>query len=253
MYDITCVIPLYGKTCEDTSLRMVSSLALQKTDYSVKYLFYYDDTVSKDALAQIYFLFKGRNIDYDVIYSNKTCSGYKRNMGIEWAQKNSKYIWFIDQDDYLVNDDVFESTIPALLKYNLPCIKVTYNIPDYINAFNRENILKTPTMPFQYIIRTDLIDDCRFDEDIEYGSDINYVIKFLLEQGYYKFSEDSTMLNLAKDFPTITTIQYFYNYLNENSYMNKHAVSEHKTKQEEINHAISILEKLKERFDNESN
>ena len=247
MYDLTCVVPLYGANCEDVSLRMVSSLAIQNTNYSVKYMFYYDDTVSRKAIAQIDSLFQIHNKDYDIVYCEKSCSGYKRNKGLEYAVENSKYVWFIDQDDYLMSEYAISLILEYPLIYNLPILRINFEIPELVNEENKKYIYGTITMPWIYIFRTDLIKKYRFGEDSEYGSDIPVTIEFLLDNGYYKFYENDIKLECIKNISYIRGKLYFYNYLNANSYMYKHAVNEGNIKDGEVDEAVNMLIKLRDR------
>lgn len=249
MYDLVCIVPLYGESCEDVSLRMISSLALQKTKFSVKFLFYYDNTVSKDALGQIISLFKGRHNDYDIIYSGQTCSGYKRNLGLKFAEENSKYVWLLDQDDYLLTDKVIDIALTYLLQSNDKVFKITFRIPDYIDAENNKIIHSIPTMPWQYIIRTDLIKGYKFNENNEYGSDVPYTIRFLAMNDYIKINEDLSV-TYKKMLPAVNYSLYFYNYLNPHSYMSTHLTIKEEPKHSQMDYAYSEIRKVKEEYEN---
>ena len=248
MYDLVCVVPLYGKNCEDTSLRMVSSLALQKAIHKIKYKFYYDDTVSEQTLSQIKYLLDNRNIDYDITYSELTCSGHKRNMGIKYAIENSKYIWLVDQDDYLLRNDTLEVIISICLHYNLDIFKVSYSVPDNIGKGNEDTIRTIPTMPWQYVVRTDLLEGYAFDEVMEYGSDVPFSIRLLVMNKYMKVNKDLSV-SYVKVLPAIEHKLYFYNYLNEDSYMYYHAVAGSEVKEDQREKAFAEIAKVKEEFE----
>ena len=251
MYDLTVILPLYGKDCEDVSLRMVSSLALQKTQFNVKYLFYFDKTVSVGAIYQIESLFRRRHPekDYDIIYSNETCSGYKRNLGLKFAEENSKYVWLVDQDDYIISDDVIEIVLKFLLGNNERAFKISFATPDYLDEENNKIIHSIPTMPWQYIVRTDLIKGYRFREDGEYGSDVPFSIRFLVMNDYMKVNDDLTV-SIKTLMPQIRNNLYFYNYLNPNSYMSTHLYKTETTKEDEREYAYSEIRKVKEEYEN---
>lgn len=252
MLDLAVIIPLYGKNCEDVSLRMISSLAIQKTKYNVEYEFYYDDTVSKSTLNQIRYLLDYRDINYNIFHCEKSASGYKRNLALEYAKENAKYVWFIDQDDYLISDYTFEYILNGLTSISgVTCLKINFAVPDktVIGEFNYNTIIKTPTMPWLYVIRTDKLDGLYFMENMEYGSDIPYTINFLVSNGYYAFDEDGITLHQIKPFVTLNPNLplYYYNYLNINSYMNKHAKTNGKQKEIEIEKASALLQECKDK------
>lgn len=249
MYDLVCIVPLYGVDCENVSLRMISSLAIQKTSYKVKYLFYYDKTVSNLAIDQVKFIMSNRDISYDVINSEQTCSGYKRNLGLDFAEKNSKYVWCLDQDDYLLREDAIQNILRTCFEDNIDIFKIKYNLPDIIDEQNRNIISVIPTMPWQYVVRTDLIDDCRFNEENEYGSDIPYSIKLLVKTGYIKVNDKLT-INYLKLPKTFSISLYFYNYLNPLSYMTEHATAQSDKKNKEVEYALGELRKLREQYEN---
>ena len=249
MYDLVCIVPLYGADCENVSLRMISSLAIQKTSYKVKYLFYYDDTVSTFAVDQVKFLMGNRKLFYDIYKVDKTCSGHKRNLGLEFAQKRSKYVWCLDQDDYLLREDAIQNILDFCLKRNIDIFKIKYDLPGILDQENKNIISVIPTMPWQYVVRTDLINDCRFNENNEYGSDIPYSIRVLVKTGYIKIN-DQLSINYIKPPLSFSVSLYFYNYLNPDSYMAEHALSESSKKDHEVDYAYGELRKLRAEFEN---
>lgn len=248
-YDLTCVIPLYGENCEDTSLRMVSSLAVQKTNYKVRYLFFVDDTVSQKAIDQINYLIGGKGIEYHILASKETSSGYKRNIGIDMSLDESEFIWFIDQDDYLIKNETFDIILDSFSLYpTLNFARIMFLVPDNIGAFNEKTIYNTPTMPFQWVIRTELLRDCRFRTDVEYGSDIPITISILAKEKFIRFNKDLTFAYI-KDLPRFNIVLYYYNYLNNNSYMNKHTHLEDEKKQKEIDKAYEIIAEIRDKYE----
>lgn len=249
MYDLVCVLPLYGKNCEDVSLRMISSMALQKTTFKVKYLFYYDDTVSTKTLNQIIFLMDSRNIDYEIIKSEKTCSGYKRNLGLRYAEKNAKYVWLLDQDDYLEYEDAIDIILKYCLKENPKILKLLFRTPSYLDEENTKIIHSIPTMPWQYVVKTDLLDGISFKEDNEYGSDIPYSIQLLVKNGYAVVNNELTM-NYVKLPPTCAIPLYYYNYLNKNSYMGNYAMFNDQDMIKQQDYGYAELRKIKEKYEN---
>ena len=245
MNDLLCVIPLYGNDCERVSLRMVSSLAIQETKYDVTYLFIYDDTVSLDALINIKLLLRNSKIKFVMMKSDKQRSGYKRNKGIRYASENGfNYIWFLDQDDYIIKDNVFDPILYFLYHNNAEVLRIGFELPDTIDEQNKKNLMITVTMPWLYIIKVELIKDYRFNEEHEYGSDVPYTIRFLANRGYIKILPDAK-LRIVKEIYTSVISLYYYNYLNDNSYMGKHFHMEGSEKQEEVDYAINEILKVK--------
>ena len=249
MYDLVCVLPLYGKNCEDVSLRMISSMALQKTTFKVKYLFYYDDTVSTKTLNQIIFLMDSRNIDYEIIKSEKTCSGYKRNLGLRYAEKNAKYVWLLDQDDYLEYEDAIDIILKYCLKENPKILKLLFRTPSYLDEQNTKIIHSIPTMPWQYVVKTDLLDGISFKEDNEYGSDITYSIQLLVKNGYAVVNNELTV-NYVELPPICAIPLYYYNYLNKNSYMGNYAMFNDQDMIKQQDYGYAELRKIKEKYEN---
>ena len=258
MCDLVCVIPLYGDDCQDVSLRMVSSLALQKTGYIVKYVFYYDDTVSRATINQICFLMsqRGRILDKDyyIFYSEITSSGHKRNLGLKFALENSIYVWFLDQDDYLLRDDAIQIILYNCYKAQLDAVQIKFNIPDSVDAANRKTIFNTPTMPWKYIFKTSKLEGYAFREDCEYGSDIPITIRYLSDNDHIKFNDDLTFnFYIDNQIPTIKATIYFYNYLNTNSHMYSFAIKDKEHQKEPMDKAYTLIREIKESKVNENN
>ena len=252
-YDLTCVIPLYGDNCENVSLKMVSSLATQETKYKIRYLFFSDKTVSDKAIEQIHYLLSGRKTEYCVIHCPDTSSGSKRNLGIQLSLDVSQYIWFIDQDDYLVKPNTFDIILDALAKYPfLNLVKIKFLAPDNITDYNQKSIYDTPTMPFLWIIKTEKLRDLRFRTDMEYGSDVPITIELLAEEGYIKFNDDETAtFKYTKTIPHFEVLLYYYNYLNDHSYIRKHCLMEKDKKEKEIKAAIDVIKGIREKYEKE--
>ena len=244
MFDLTCVIPLYGDTCEQVSLRMIASLAVQQTRYNVHYMFMYDNTVPLSVMKNIGCLLSGKQQFDFVNCADKTCSGYKRNTGLKIAVETSNYVWFLDQDDYLVRDDTFEIILDSCYQHNFNAIQIRFTVPDTLDNYNKNVILKTPTMPWKYIYKTSNIADYRFEEDCEYGSDIPMTIRYLAENNHMKFNEDLT-LNIYNPIPMLKPVMYFYNYLNANSHMYTFAEKTTDEQKAPIEHAYEIMGRIK--------
>ena len=243
MYDLICVLPLY-KSDPKVCLNMVASLARQTTD-RVYYKIYYDETVGQPIIDMIknIFITCGKK-NYSCEFSENTHSGFKRNLGLEYALNNKiPYIWFVDQDDHLMDDRACE----AILKYfdenpNENIIKLKFNIPEIITDVNRKIIYSIMTMPWQYVFKTSEIKDYRFNTEIEYGSDISFTVFYLVDNGYLKFASqtDPAKFIWKREMPISKYPTYYYNYFNQNSVMGTIYSTQ---KNDELSTSTAILQK----------
>lgn len=220
-YKLICVIPLY-KTTSRLVMPLIASLTRHNGSNLVFYKFYYDDTVPQKILSlikEILIACQTGTYGFDFEYCKNSHSGYKRNLGIQYALKyNIKYIWFIDQDDWLLEPFVFDSAIQALEQNNTPIIRVDFDVPKNLGDFNIKTIKGTATMPWQYVFEVESIKDYKFSETIEYGSDISFVIFYLLDHKYL-IQEDVNKFYWINMMPLSKIPLYFYNYLNSSSVM----------------------------------
>ena len=110
--DITIIIPCHN--IEDYIGRCLQSIIKQNYDknkYEVIIIFDSctdnTETVAKDYL-------ENSGINYRCFYVDYKNAGLSRNKGLENAC--GKYIWFIDGDDYLLDDNAFNKQIYAIEK-----------------------------------------------------------------------------------------------------------------------------------------
>lgn len=110
--DITIIIPCYN--IEDYIGRCLQSIINQNYDknkYEVIIIFDSctdnTETVAKDNL-------ENSGMSYRCFYVDYKNAGLSRNVGLENAC--GKYIWFIDGDDYLLDDNAFNKQIYAIEK-----------------------------------------------------------------------------------------------------------------------------------------
>lgn len=241
MYDLVCVLPLYGSDLKNC-INMAASLAKQNFDnYEVFYKIYYDDTVNSSVIDTIDMMFKNCEVElYDFEYCENTHSGYKRNKGLEFALANEiPYIWFIDQDDYLIYEDTFKGIVEHFKEEPEDIIRVKFNIPYFVGEKNTAIIYNTVTMPWQYIFKTTELKNYRFNETIEYGSDIPVTVFYLIDKGYLEQNEYNKFA-WKQGMPTTIGQVYFYNYLNVRSVMGTIKTD---SSSEEYNIANDILQK----------
>lgn len=213
-FDLICIIPLFGYNCGRVASRMCASLASIVTTKKIKIVFIYDKTVSIQSLLTILQIMQSvnnKNLSTEIIFSDKTSSGYKRNLGIEKYHSQCKLIWLLDQDDWLLPDyfdeiiDIAQETIDA----GNPCIMIPFQRPvlDHILT----NIDSVMTMPWQYIYDPEVAIKYKFDETIEMGSDIPFVVGILTDYDLYD-PITSHIRAIRFDKPI-----YYYNYMNNNS------------------------------------
>ncbi len=98
-YDVTIIVPCYNE--ENHIKQCLDSVLSQKTDYKIKTIIINDG--STDGTAEI--LGKYENVPgFEIIHQcNRGFSG-ARNRGLEVI--NSRYILFLDSDDYLIDDSL---------------------------------------------------------------------------------------------------------------------------------------------------
>lgn len=240
-YQLLCVIPLY-KTTPKLIMPLISSLARYDGTNLVFYKFYYDDTVPEKVISlmrEILITCQIGNYGFDFEYCQNPHSGYKRNRGVEYAIKyNIPYIWFIDQDDWITETFAFNSVIEVLNQYDFPFIKINFTIPNYIDEYNAKTIKAVATMPWQYVFRTDEIKNYKFSEEIEYGSDIPFVIFYLLDKNYLRQDGINNFTWINSPVMLGASI-YFYNYLNSSSVM---GTVQTNNSNQEYNTVVKILE-----------
>ena len=220
MYDLTFILPLYGENFFTTSLMMFSSLLRIRTSKSINVLVFYDETTpieSIDYIEQLIEQCKSKNISFEFIFSENTHSGYKRNKGIEKASENSKYIWLIDQDDWLLIEEIDKLILLAdelIEKEKRPLVRIDFQRQTLVGA--KTNIDEVLSMPWQYIIDAKIAAKYKFDETVEMNSDVPFI--FGIIEG-----ENITELMKTND------AMYYYNYLSPDSESYKWFVTDKKT------------------------
>lgn len=193
---------------------MCASLSALITTKKVKIVFIFDRTVSFESMYTIKAIMDSNvheTIDVDYIYSEKTASGYKRNLGIETYGPQCDLIWLLDQDDWLLIDglDSVIEVAKETIESGQPCIMIPFQRPS--NDAVTTNIDTVISMPWQYIYDPKVASKYRFDEDIEMGSDVPFVAGILTDYELYD-PHSGRVSAILFDKPL-----YYYNYLNVNS------------------------------------
>lgn len=108
--DLSVIIPCHQ--LEDYIQPLLDSLKVQKTKYQVEYVFVFDNCTDRTQE-----LVEAANLpNYSCIVCNVRSAGHARNMGIEQAQ--GKYIWFVDGDDWLLGENVYDLVLDAMYQTN---------------------------------------------------------------------------------------------------------------------------------------
>lgn len=129
------------------------------------------------------------------IYQTNFCKcGLARNVGLENAR--GKYIWFMDGDDWLRDDDAIEKIIEILDYTHEPLIRFDYEAP----GFKAKTI---DAMVWQYVYSKDFIGDLRF-QDIQPHEDREFMYEILKKVDNVLYFDESL---------------YHYNYMREGSNM----------------------------------
>ena len=129
------------------------------------------------------------------IYQTNFCKcGLARNVGLENAR--GKYIWFMDGDDWLRDDDAIEKIIEILDYTKQPIIRFDYEAP----GFRAKTI---DAMVWQYVYSKDFIGDLRF-KDIQPHEDREFMYEILKKVDNVLYFDESL---------------YHYNYMREGSNM----------------------------------
>ena len=182
--DIVIIIP-----CKDLEFYikplLLSLHQLDLSDLSYEIIFVLDDC--KDKTAEVIESYM-QDMNCTIIECNVHSCGLGRNIGIE--NSNSKYIWFIDGDDWIIYPSVLKDCISVLENTDSPLIKIKY----ISNFFTMDYY----SMVWQYIFRRDLIGDLKF-EKIQPSEDVVFMDKI---------KEKLT----STEVPFYKIPSYFYNY-----------------------------------------
>ena len=125
--------------------------------------------------------------------------GLARNIGLEHS--NSKYVWFIDGDDWIIYPDVLQNCLTIMETQNLDIIKIKY----ISNFFT----LDYYSMVWQYIFRRDFIGDLRFleiqpSEDVVFMDELNKKIPdgkvtfYQIPSYFYNYERPGSNMDIFK-------------------------------------------------------
>lgn len=193
--DLSIIVPCHN--LEKFISKLLISLSTQIVLHEVELIFILDncndkteDVIAKYApdLLKKYAYCHIKN----VVVKN---AGLARNEGLEIAE--GKYIWFIDGDDWLVDNLAIEKLIHFTNETNADILQFGYEAPAFFQFWGH------PSMPWQYLFKHEIIKDHRFP-NIQPHEDLQFVRELYLK-GYKPIK-----LNL---------VLYHYNYMREGSNM----------------------------------
>lgn len=164
---ISIIIPVYNG--EDFIHRCLTSIFNQT--YSGFQLIVINDGSKDNSLFELQkFKDKYNNHDFTIISTNNQGHGQARNLGMKHAKY--EYIWFIDIDDYIYENNAIQSTMVDLLRYKpdiyvFSALETDFKKRNKIWYYTKQNKITTiKNDPFLFfkqnwswnkIIRTDFI------------------------------------------------------------------------------------------------
>lgn len=140
---------------------------------------------------------------YDMNYMIIDCvvhsCGLARNIGLECS--NSKYVWFIDGDDWIIYPDALQNCLAIMEQQELNIIKIKY-VSNYYT-------IDYYSMVWQYIFKRDFIGDLRFvemqpSEDVVFMNEINkkisdnQIIFYKIPTYYYNYERPGSNMDIFK-------------------------------------------------------
>lgn len=177
---------------------LLVSLRLQELSFfQIELIFVCDNCQdnTKQVIEQFNFNFM---YTVHILECNVQSCGLARNEGLNIA--TGDYIWFIDGDDWLINNKAIFTILRTIRRKNRQIVRFNYEYPD---SFKFPGYF---SMVWQYTYSKELIKDMRF-EKIQPNEDVEWQLAIIKKLGgenkiYYI------------DIPL-----YFYNYLREGSNM----------------------------------
>lgn len=165
--DLSIIIPCHN--LENYIGKCIDSILSQKLlGISCEVLFMCD-SCTDNTIAVIYDKMKDcENIQWYVTKVNHRSAGLTRNDGIELSI--GEHIWFIDGDDWLLNDNSFKDLLEEF--HVDPTLDIVFF------NFNATYVYSNEAMVWRYMYKRTAIGETRFDNTVE-GEDIifNNLIK----------------------------------------------------------------------------
>lgn len=202
--DLSIIVPCHN--LENYIIPLLGSLNEQEIEnYEVELIFVCDGCTDNTEDIIISYPFSNKQIKSIQVYRTSCCAcGLARNEGL--AHARGTYIWFIDGDDWLIDDRAIEVVLNVLNFTEEPVVRFDYNAP----SFKSKGI---DMMVWQYVFRRDFIGDTRF-LPIQPHEDTAFMKAVLPQLGR------KTVLYLDKQL-------YFYNFKRPGSNMTQFLATGH--------------------------
>lgn len=207
--DMSIIIPCHNLEYYITPLLV--SLNLQTLwKYEVELFFVCDNCTDNTATVIKSFPWKGTYKKISLIECNVQSCGLARNEGMKKAQ--GTYIWFIDGDDWLLNETAILQIIERFKSTEANLLNFKFAAPKY---FKWKNYF---SMVWQYAFRKDFIEDILFTKEQPH-EDVIFMKKVVEKLDNSKV-------------PILDSVLYYYNYLRPNSNMYLHFKQQQKKEKE---------------------
>lgn len=147
---------------------LVSLLDQNLCSYRVEVIFVLD-TLEDNSRDLITKYMTGSQYDWKIIATKPCPQGIARNIGYEASK--GRLIWFIDSDDWLIDNMAIAKIIGVMGTFEDPILRIDYKYPKFFGAYNCN------VTPWQYIFRREFISDIKFtdqdkDEDVKFIQDV---------------------------------------------------------------------------------
>lgn len=181
VWDLDIIIPCYN--VQKTIRKCLDSCLEQKTNYSVRIIVINDG--STDLTSTILDKYKGYSNMLIVSQKNKGHSG-ARNTGLDLS--NSKYLMFVDSDDFLAPDAI-EKLMSVAMKKDAALVEGGYAVVDRTGRIiqsiaglsgkvNPEQLGALKGQPWAKVFKSDLFQNIQFPESYLYEDTINRMIVY---------------------------------------------------------------------------
>lgn len=192
-YMLNLIIPCHN--LEEWITPCLKSICMQKNNLKVKRkAIFICDNCTDNTQSIIEDIMNKSEWEYEVYEVHEGCAGGARNVGLDHC--NSRYIWFIDGDDWLVGEDSIDTILDCMLRDDMDIVQ--FKIRSNANPLGEFGGGTVWTAMFS----SRLIGDYRFN-DKQNGEDND-------------FCEEMWNHRNPK-FGKIALAPYFYNYPRENS------------------------------------
>ena len=192
-YMLNLIIPCHN--LEEWITPCLKSICMQKNNLKVKRkAIFVCDNCTDNTQSIIEDIMNKSEWEYEIYETHEGCAGGARNVGLDHC--NSRYIWFIDGDDWLVGEDSIDTILDCMLRDDMDIVQ--FKIRSNANPLGEFGGGTVWTAMFS----SRLIGDYRFNNR-QNGEDND-------------FCEEMWNHRNPK-FGKIALAPYFYNYPRENS------------------------------------